>query len=180
MKRFSILLALGCGASVAGPPPEVPARNEEVVATVSDVALPEATEEPAEGVQLAGGRLGSVMPGLTPGTWADLEGEYGSPEGIGAPSDHVVERTTPHGTYTLHIVAWESFRQIPEGTSLEDFALALGGQDARVIAAPNDELGIAARIVLARRPRPSSSPVVRSLLRAPCWRSIDEPSSSAA
>lgn len=157
MKRLFLLLAFGCGASLAGPMAEVPVANEAVAneAVIGDEpvlgpvvnATPEAPEEPAEGVQLAGGRLGSELSGLTVGTWTDLEGEFGPAEGIGAPSDHVVERTTSEGTYTLHVVAWESFRQIPEGTPLADFARVHGGDDAQVITAPNTDLGIAARLI---------------------------------
>lgn len=148
-----MLLAMGCGASQApvAELPEEPTLTAEAASPPSSASpvtsAPSVEEPPAPGAQLAGGRLGSVLPGLTPGSWTDIEGLYGPAAGAYAASDHVVERTTSEGTYVLHIVAWESFRQVPEGAALGEFARLRGWEGAQVVDAPSDDLGIAAQIV---------------------------------
>lgn len=108
---------------------------------VEEVATPPA-EPPAEGAQLAAGRLGSVLEGLAAGTW-ELPGEHGRIDtGPDVPSDHTITRTTSEGDYVLHIVAWETFKSVPEGP-LGRAAVARAGEGATLLES-NNALGVAA------------------------------------
>ncbi|UJR84321.1 SH3 domain-containing protein [Sandaracinus amylolyticus] len=133
------VLVVGCGGA-AVPSASTPAVSAPPVA----VEAPAATiEEPAApGAQLAGGRLGLVLEGIAPGEWT-LAGRFGvSPGGPDAASDHVLARTTDAGTYSLHVIAWDSLRPSTLGVESE-----LRG--ARSIVSGDPELAIAA--VLDRR-----------------------------
>ncbi|AKF03271.1 SH3 domain-containing protein [Sandaracinus amylolyticus] len=141
--RASLAIAMGLVVGCGGP--AVPSASTPVasIARVADEAPPATREEPpAPGAQLAGGRLGLALDGIAPGAWT-LAGRFGvSPGGPDAASDHVVTRTTDAGTYSLHVIAWDSLR--PSTLGVES---ALRG--ARAIESGDPDLEIAA--VLDRR-----------------------------
>lgn len=140
----TVMLLMACGGASPTPPavsstpePDPPAE-EEVVA--EEPAPP--PDPPAEGTQLAAGRLGSVLDGLREGPWGGVAGQVRGPD---VRSSHVLTRASDEGSYVLHLLAWESFRAVPAEGELAQAAVARAGEGA--IAVPSvEELGVAATV----------------------------------
>ena len=148
--RTASLLAIAVvAASCGGARASSETASATPIETVTDTPETEPRDEAiasvpiAPGAQLAAGRLGSTLEGLEPGTWS-LPGRFdevaGGPDAV---SDHTLARSTEAGgTYTLHVLAWDSFVPSPSPLDAAPAAARARLRGAIPIDAGDPELAI--------------------------------------